>query len=179
MLLKKKIRKSRLCFLKKKKEQGTQDQQTWSSKSTASVSKASRPIHTDPEILKTKNIFKNYGRALCSFIVSELADPYLHPISQELGFAITDFKHYIKERRPAITGIQTLISLALVQTGEDERTISFKIAFKKVSEIFLKYFSVNWIIHGKLQYKLEYLKYRFKILRLLQRPELHMNKEGS
>jgi hypothetical protein len=59
-----------------------------------------------------------------------------------------------------------------VDFRDNEKVKSFKKAFQELTEIFVKYFSVNWILNSKLQYKIEYLKCRYKILRRIKNPHL-------
>jgi len=50
-----------------------------------------------------------------------------------------------------------------------------KIIFKELSEIFLKYFAVNWIFSGKSSNKISLLKSRFEMLRRVQNPMQFVN----
>jgi len=60
----------------------------------------------------------------------------------------------------------------LPEKNENPMITKFKRLFQVISEIFIKYFSVNWIFDSKVQYKQAHLKFRFKILRRIQNPEL-------
>jgi len=62
--------------------------------------------------------------------------------------------------------------MVTIDTNDEEEIRNIKCLFKEMAEIFIKYFSVNWIFSGRLQYKKEHLKYRFNLLRRLRNPEL-------
>jgi hypothetical protein len=53
----------------------------------------------------------------------------------------------------------------MVNVKDSKETQNQKLVFQRVSEIFIKYFSVNLIFTGRLNYKQEYLKFRYKMLR--------------
>jgi hypothetical protein len=56
--------------------------------------------------------------------------------------------------------------------SDTEKEMEFKNILKKLGEIFIKNFSVNWIFSGKMTYKEAHLKFRFKMLRRIRNPEL-------
>lgn len=82
------------------------------------------------------------------------------------------FINYIKERKEELDCIDRLKSMLLVSENDGKEEASLKRIFKKIGEIFIKYFSVNWIFGGRLRYKLSHLKFRHKMLRRLKNPEL-------
>ncbi len=60
-----------------------------------------------------------------------------------------------------------------MKENRDSREMkAFKPMFQYVCEVFLKYFCVNWVFHSKVEDKVKHLKYRGKILRRIQNPEL-------
>jgi len=116
-------------------------------------------------MLQNKNLFKNYGRAICNFIASRLSDPYLEILTDGLEIERDELKCFVQQKKKFLAGIHEFIYLLEIQKNDSDRVACFKRLITKLSEIFIKYFAVNWIIHGKLQYKLFYLKSRQKILR--------------
>ena len=120
----------------------------------------------------TKNIAINYGKAISSFALSSLAVPYLQTFIDEKTIDLAEFIRFVSQAKESIGGIAGLRGLLLTHEEDDLKMTMCKKAFKAVSEVFIKYFSVNWIIHGRVTHKLVYLKYRSKMLRRIQNPEL-------
>jgi len=138
-----------------------------------SSSKATRNNSLKGDRRPTKNIVVNYGKAITSFALSKLAVPYLKPILEEEKIKLSEFNQFAKKAREKVTGIEGFRSVVKIENGKDgARSASFKRVLVKIGEIFIKYFSVNWIMHGRLTHKLTYLQYRFKVLRRIQNPEL-------
>ena len=122
----------------------------------------------------SKNIVKNYGKALCSFASSKVAVPYLANIMERAelkSVKIPIFAQHIKSKKEKLNSIESLRKLLVPEPSDDAETREFKILFKEISIIFLKYFAVNWIFGGRLTHKNAHLKYRFKMLRRIQNPE--------
>jgi len=152
------------------------------SKSNSSLSSPSSPkkrraiptgvIITPEKIRCTKNIAKNYGSAIATFACSDIAKPYLKPLYEQENLTHEAFIHYAKQLKKIITGIDSFRNSLLVKAGDSQPTASCKRVFQKISEIFIKYFSVNWIFTARIAHKLVYLKYRGKMLRRVQNPEL-------
>jgi hypothetical protein len=128
-------------------------------------SKARRPT------LACKNIVKNYGRAIAHFAASSLAFPYLHGFLKESKVDYEEFVEYAKGLKDHIQTINTFREVLLIEENDSETEKCFKKLLQLAAEVFIKYFSVNWIFSGKLVYKLEYLKFRGKMLRRVQNPE--------
>jgi hypothetical protein len=126
------------------------------------------------DVKSTKNIVKNYGRAITSFALSSLGFPYLEEILRRdfPGIDLAKFTSYISERRDTLDCMERLKKFLLVSENDSEEEVSFKEIYKKLGEIFIKYFSVNWIFNGKLTYTQAHLDFRFKMLRRLKNPEL-------
>ena len=120
----------------------------------------------------TKNIVQNFGRAICTFAVSNIADPYLIPLLEEEQLTLKDFKDYMKQTKDAIKGLAHFRAALMTFDHDSLKTQALKKVFRLIGEVFIKNFSVNWITHGKINYKKAYLKYRFKMLRRIQSPEL-------
>jgi len=135
--------------------------------------KPSSPIHTTNNLnltftKPTKNIIINYGKALASFAASDLADPY---IKREFGHEKVDvekFKRYANEAKAKVAGYESFESLLAATNTDAPEMVLFKKMLRKLGEVFIKYFSVNWIIHGRVTHKLVYLKHRSIVLRRIQ-----------
>jgi len=122
------------------------------------------------EVLKLKNVYKNFTRSICSFIVSDASTPYLLPIAKELSFEEKEFKEYIRARKEDVKGIVELRGLLTIQVQDTAQVISFKKGFQRLAEVFIKYFAANWICCSKLEYKLDYLKFRHRFLKKIRNP---------
>ena len=140
---------------------------------TRSGGKRNEPENKYTEESKsTKTVVKNYGKAIASFVISPIAVPYLSPLIDREGVSIEEFTRYIAEAKEKIEGIDTLRALLLVESHDIRKVAAFKRIFQNMSEIFIKYFSVNWIFSGRMQNKQAHLKFRFKMLRRIQNPQL-------
>ena len=120
----------------------------------------------------TKNIAKNFGKAICKFAASPLALLYLTSFVEREGVSITKFVAYVESIRHKIDGLQHFRAILLKGDKDTTEITSFKKIFTEISEVFIKYFSVNWIFHSKVSHKEAHLKFRFKVLRRIQAPEL-------
>jgi len=122
----------------------------------------------------SKNIVKNYGKALCAFASSNIAIPYLENIALKRGFSsqiLEKFTIFIRERKEKVNSIESLKRLLIAMEGDTPEEQEYKLLFKDISIIFLKYFSANWIYSGRLMHKKDHLRFRFKMLRRIQDPE--------
>jgi len=122
--------------------------------------------------LATKNIVKNYGKAICTFAVSHLALPYLHEIVGKHGLSVAEFVGYINTIKDSIDGLYRFRSIIMADKGDSEDLKAKKRVFVAISEVFIKNFSVNWIFHSKVFHKQAHLRFRFKMLRRIQNPQL-------
>lgn len=152
---------------------------TWSADTSPSIG-ATSSKHNSPETQKKysnrhrgpmKNIAINYGKAIANFAVSALAVPYLCEKLAQEGLTMTEFISFVKKRKDGIGGISSFKPLLLIEEGDGNKSAGCKRVFQSIAEVFIKYFSVNWIIHGKVSHKMTYLKFRSKMLRRVQHPE--------
>lgn len=120
---------------------------------------------------ETKNIAIHYGKAITSFATSYMAIPYIKDQITKNHFIFSDFINFVNKSKSKIKSMNGLRSILLVEEKDDSLTATYKKVLQYISEIFIKYFSVNWIVHSKLAHKMTYLKYRFKMLRRIQDPE--------
>lgn len=119
----------------------------------------------------SKNIVKNYGRAMSSFAYSEISLPYLEPMAEEEDVTVAGFHEWIQNNKENIDGIERLRWLLIATQKDTNATKAYKKIFQTLCIIFLKFFSVNWIYGGKLTHKQVHLNYRFKMLRRVRSPE--------
>jgi len=127
---------------------------------------------TIPETSRaTKNIVKNYGKAICNFATSQIAIPYLTQLIKD-DIQLTDFVAYVSQIKESIRGLHHFRSILIENNDDSPLIIKYKKLFKEISEVFIKYFSVNWIFSGKVLHKQAHLKFRFKMLRRIRCPEL-------
>jgi hypothetical protein len=136
-------------------------------------------VFTPVNIRSTKNIVKNYGNAIASFAVSELAIPYLSPLLANEGLDLQGFQRYIYEKKMSLTNISNFRTLLKEYPEDGELENAYKRVFKSIAEVFVKYFSVNWIYSGKITYREEHLRFRNKMLRRIQNPDLFTYLKGK
>lgn len=119
-----------------------------------------------------KNVAINYGKSIASFAASPLALPYLEALlPKHPHLTLTAFQYFAIQGKSKIGGISSLRSLLLVDEKDNEKVAACKRVFQALGEVFIKYFSVNWILTGRLTQKMIYLKFRAMMLRRIQNPE--------
>ena len=123
------------------------------------------------EKLVSKNMIKNYGRAIANFASSSLAIPYMDNLTKGIKFDHASFMNFSLSLRDFIQNDETLKLVIIPQEGDSEEDSTFKRIFRELAIVFIKYFSFNWIFNGRLQYKQEYLKFRGNMLRKLRNAE--------
>jgi len=65
--------------------------------------------------------------------------------------------------------MQTLLGLLIVRAYDNVETTGCKLVFKEILELFLKHFSLDWILkNDKAGSKMKFLRYRTKLIRKLQ-----------
>lgn len=55
----------------------------------------------------TKNVPKNYGQAICSFVLTKPAAEYLERFANQFDVNIDEFKKYIIYQKALLKGIDT------------------------------------------------------------------------
>ncbi len=151
----------------KKEKENERTQKTPKQQQTQKAAKVKR----DQSKPSSKNIVKNFGKAMCSFASSDLALPYLDQINAKKGVNLEQFQDHIHKKRDLIDSIDSLRTLLLITKHDDEAMMGFKKLFQEISIIFIKYFSVNWIFQGKMSHKQAHLRSRFKMLRRIKSPQ--------
>jgi len=179
--LKNKIRLAEEAFQRKQELLSSPSTQASSPSSNSNEKKRrQRNQNSNSQALNpTKNVIINFGKAIATFATSGLAVPY---IQSYMGRARVDFKgfvDFISQRKSSIGGIESFRSLLVIQNDDSTELRAYKQIFKMLSEVFIKYFSVNWIIHGKVTQKTVYLKYRHSMMRRIQNPEHFTNIKGK
>jgi len=117
------------------------------------------------------NVMKNYARAMVNFSLSALADPYLERMKEKYVLNSGEFKKTLRGYKAKVNCIKHLRQVLLVVDDDSEEMKTFKRVFQELCIVFVKYFSVNWIYHGKMFERNKYLQYRGKMLRRVQNPE--------
>jgi len=136
------------------------------------VKKAKKPEPKKVDQTISKNIVKNYGKAMSAFAASDLAKPYLEDLAQIENIDQNKFLEFMATYKESTDSIDSLRHLLIVSPDDPTELAAYKRIFKRLCEIFLKYLSVNWIFHGKMFHKMHHLKYRYKMLRRVRKPEL-------
>lgn len=117
-----------------------------------------------------KRILADFGEAISSFVSSDLALPYLSPFLYD-NMSLGGFRDFVESKNYVLTTTGRFYSLLRVEDDDEEEVVIYKKIFRNLAEIFIKYFSVNWIINSKLNNKLVYLKNRLKVLRRIRNPQ--------
>ena len=140
----------------------------------------------NPNLSSSKNIMKNYARALANFAGSNIAVPYLRQMidqryskskkqakerTDNIESELSGFKQFIEKNKQKINCIKNLRGLLLAEDKDADNIKLFKELFKNISVIFLKFFSVNWLFSSKIGDKAAHLKYRLRLLRRVQNPK--------
>ena len=126
----------------------------------------------------TKNIVKNYGKVIATFACSDVSMSYLEEILKKISLPLSDFMEYMRKIKSSIEGIDSFRTALVIKDTDSETCKNCKRVFQKIGEVFIRYFSVNWIYSSRIVHKLTYLKYRFKILRRIQNPEMFTYLKG-
>ena len=119
----------------------------------------------------SKNIVKNYGKAMASFALTDASTPYLEQITQKYEVTLKEFRSFMLNKKESIDSIGSLRDLLCPDELYDEpEEMTFKAIFRDISEVFVRDFAVNWIFSSKSIYKSALLNYRFKMLRRVVNP---------
>jgi hypothetical protein len=139
--------------------------------SASCISTKSSPKSPKRDIQSNKNIVKNYGRAMITFALSDMSTLYLNKILPSEEGSIKEFRKYLEREKESLNSIRSLREMLLPLEHDTPKTAHFKVVFQRISEVFLKFFSVNWIFNSKINEKNLHLKYRLKFLRRIRNPE--------
>lgn len=112
---------------------------------------------------------------MINFALSYIANPYLEKIIEkypERRIDMRSFKEFMEQQKERVTSIKRLRELLMIKVKEDKVILGYKIVFKEISLVFIKYFSVNWIYNSKIEGRMIHLKYRFKMIRRVENPKM-------
>ena len=123
------------------------------------------------QLNSAKNIVKNFGRAISSFCLSDIALPYLEPLVNHEDVKLPNFHKFVSHGKENIDGIASFRGLLLVMKEDNRELRAYKQILQEMSIVFIKYFSVNWIFSSRLKNRTAHLKSRFKMLRRIKDPE--------
>jgi hypothetical protein len=127
----------------------------------------------------TKNIAINYGKAMVTFATSHISIPYILEAIKDTDIDFQGFILFVKANKNKVKSMSGIMSMLIADDKDETVTAGYKQVFQKVCEVFIKYFSANWIIHSKLAHKMVYLKWRSKMLKRVQNPEIFIQMNGS
>jgi len=119
------------------------------------------------------NVMKNYANAMVNFGLSRVAEPYLSRSPLTTKMPVQLFRQMLLPQKRKTNCIKSFRDLLVINESQDSEEIkTFKGLFREVCKAFLKHFWVNWIYNSKLTEKSKYLKYRGRLLRRVENPEL-------
>jgi hypothetical protein len=132
---------------------------------------------TPLKVLEGKNIVKNYARAIWNFIMSKSAEIHIKDLIETNNYDTNPekFSKFTVDNKNCYESITNFKRILTVGNTESPDIQMSKYIFKQLAEIFVKYFSVNWIFSGRLQHRQTHLNARFIILRRIRDPELLEN----
>jgi len=119
----------------------------------------------------TKNMIINYGKAIFSFALSDLAEQYIQRYFQSEKISRASFRNFVDELRPRISGCKNFEAFFRADENDSTEIALYRRVLKMLGVVFMKYFSVNWIIHGKTTHKQVYLQHRCAILRRITKDQ--------
>jgi len=119
---------------------------------------------------KLKNIVKNYGKNCALFSISPEGKPYIGDQLSEEEY--TRFKDFVQVRIPNLINIPNFREMLLESPVDCIEICKFKKLFRDLSEIFINYFSLNWIFHSpRIKDVKGHIILRHKMLRRVREPE--------
>ena len=149
-----------------------------SKKNQASEKITSAKKYNKEKEVSCPNIIKNYSKAIIHFVLSSSCLPYLDLELCKEGLSLEEFRSFVREQKNKINCIKNLRSVLIIELTDSEKIAASKRVFQSISEVFLKYFSVNWLFNSKVDNKITHLNARFRILRRIRNPESFTYLEG-
>ena len=128
-------------------------------------------LKTPKAALSIKNIVKNFGKAICSFICSDLALPYVKSLAHTQKFNAELFTQYVFNIKETIDSVQGFRNSLLITDLDNQDIATYKVAFGELGRVFIRRYSISWIFNGRLRHKEEHLRFRSKLLRKMEKPE--------
>lgn len=118
----------------------------------------------------SKNVVKNYGKAMSGFALTDLARPYREELLASHHISFDNFKKFVINYKERIDSIGSFREMILPSAEDTDEVGKIKIVLRSLCEIFVRDFALNWIFSSKSNQRAILLKYRFKILRRVQNP---------
>ncbi len=122
----------------------------------------------------TKNMIMNYSKTIFSFVTSDLAKPYIHRHFYNEAFDIDSFNDFVDELKPRTVGYKDFENVFVIREDDNEEIALYRKVLKMLAMVFMKYYSVSWIINGKITHKLVYLKNRYSIMRRITKDPIFL-----
>ncbi|CAK87356.1 unnamed protein product (macronuclear) [Paramecium tetraurelia] len=116
-----------------------------------------------PKVNDTKNITKNFSKAIISYIINEKELIQKFMTNEQYDGFIT----LLKNKKNQMTNIKQLRDL-WVDTG---RNPEFNKVFRIISQYFLKCQAVPYVYNSRISNTAWHLKYRYNLLRAVREPE--------
>ena len=111
-----------------------------------------------------KLVIQNFCKALVNFSVSEHASGYLLEDLNQGGLDLGAFRNALKAKKDTINTFQDLEQVLRIRPDDSIQLICFRTSFKNACIIFLKYFSVSWILNAHLKNRSLYLSFKGKFI---------------
>eukprot|EP00330_Aristerostoma_sp_ATCC50986_P011031 CAMPEP_0114595050 /NCGR_PEP_ID=MMETSP0125-20121206/16776_1 /TAXON_ID=485358 ORGANISM="Aristerostoma sp., Strain ATCC 50986" /NCGR_SAMPLE_ID=MMETSP0125 /ASSEMBLY_ACC=CAM_ASM_000245 /LENGTH=144 /DNA_ID=CAMNT_0001796105 /DNA_START=6 /DNA_END=440 /DNA_ORIENTATION=- len=90
----------------------------------------SKQISPDTYLMRaTKNIAKNFGQAICSFIQHPCASEYLLAKIPSFDVTMESFLEFVKIKRPTIKGVDGLKAVLMTDIREEKEIVGCKALF--------------------------------------------------
>jgi len=116
---------------------------------------------------------KQFINVCLSFLLSTLGSPYTAAELESQGVSHEVFEKFLNLWRGKINNTQTLLGLLVVRIYDSKETVACKLVFKEMIQLFLRHFSLDWILkNDKTGNKMRFLRYRSKLIKKLQKPYL-------
>ena len=112
----------------------------------------------------TPRVIKYFGFAICKFIQSSASSHYLRDLMQKENIELDDFVDYFTKACQFFEENGNFYTLLTIQMTDDKKMQTFKRITKQVSQIFIKYHSLEWISKQKSTERETLLKCRLKML---------------
>lgn len=129
-------------------------------------------IRANNLLLSQRTIMKNYSRAIFNFAISTVALSSLDGIFSAHQINGQNFREFVTNRDLNLDSITNLRNLLFVRRADSQEIMNIKRVFKEMCMIFLKTFSLNWILQSKIENKGAHIKYRSKMIRRVNNPRL-------
>ena len=114
----------------------------------------------------TKNIPKNFGSAICTYIKKN--SPRVKKILQLRKLSYPRFMEITKKMKEDISSIHDLREVW--NSSEEDCDVEYKACFRIFSQEFIRRHSLNHIFTSRIRNVSSHIKYRSKLLEALRKP---------